>query len=188
MKFYRGLDNIYPCIYLKQDLLSALAMDLATLVLPTPGGPAKQMILPCVEPFSWDTAINSRIRFFTSSRPQWSVSSTSLQHRGIYFRRKSHLIDPSICFSLNDLSIKQILRIKLFTTLYKIYIPGHGQLEVLLTGDAPGDGGQPVQVVPRHVELARVTLVDRTVNRHIESRCFEIKSRLERIQTKRVVS
>lgn len=29
------------------------------LVLPTPGGPWKQRILPCVEPRSWLTAMNS---------------------------------------------------------------------------------------------------------------------------------
>ena len=40
-------------------LFKALAMDLAMLVLPTPGGPWKHKILPCVVPFSWLTAINS---------------------------------------------------------------------------------------------------------------------------------
>lgn len=34
------------------SLLRALAMDLAMLVLPTPGGPWKHKILPCVELFS----------------------------------------------------------------------------------------------------------------------------------------
>ena len=40
-------------------LFKALAMDLAMLVLPTPGGPWKHKILPCVVPLSWLTAINS---------------------------------------------------------------------------------------------------------------------------------
>ena len=34
----------------KYSLLSDLAMDLAMDVLPTPGGPWKQRILPCVVP------------------------------------------------------------------------------------------------------------------------------------------
>ena len=53
----------------KNCLSSARAMDLPMLVLPTPGGPARHTILPCTEPFSCDTAINSRIRFLTSSSP-----------------------------------------------------------------------------------------------------------------------
>ena len=41
------------------SLFSALAIDLAMLVLPTPGGPWKHNILPCVVPFNWLTAMNS---------------------------------------------------------------------------------------------------------------------------------
>lgn len=41
------------------SLFRALAIDLAMLVLPTPGGPWKHSIFPCVEPFSLLTAINS---------------------------------------------------------------------------------------------------------------------------------
>ncbi len=40
-------------------LLRARAMERATLVLPTPGGPVKQRILPCAELLSWLTAMNS---------------------------------------------------------------------------------------------------------------------------------
>ena len=36
--------------YLKKLLFRALAMDFATLVLPTPGGPDKHTILPCTLP------------------------------------------------------------------------------------------------------------------------------------------
>ena len=45
--------NVFTCLF------KALAIDLAILVLPTPGGPWKQRILPCVEPFSLLTAMNS---------------------------------------------------------------------------------------------------------------------------------
>ena len=41
------------------SLLRALDIDLAMLVLPTPGGPCKQIILPWVLPLSCATAINS---------------------------------------------------------------------------------------------------------------------------------
>ena len=40
-------------------LLSALAMDPAMLVLPTPGGPVKHRIFPCTLSFKWLTAMNS---------------------------------------------------------------------------------------------------------------------------------
>lgn len=45
-----------------------LAMDFPMLVLPTPGGPTKQRILPCVEPLSLLTAMNSKI-LHTSTIP-----------------------------------------------------------------------------------------------------------------------
>ena len=52
----------------------ALAMDMAMEVLPTPGGPTRQMICP----FNWGasccTATNSRMRSLTFSRPKWSAS------------------------------------------------------------------------------------------------------------------
>ena len=44
------------------------------LVLPVPGGPTKRIVLPLTDPFSFDTAINSRILYFTSSIPKWSSS------------------------------------------------------------------------------------------------------------------
>ena len=44
------------------------------LVLPVPGGPTKRMVLHLTDPFSFDTAINSRILYFTSSIPKWSSS------------------------------------------------------------------------------------------------------------------
>ena len=48
---------------------SARAMLWPMLVLPTPGGPTMVMIFPCVVPRSWPTAMNSRMRSLTSSKP-----------------------------------------------------------------------------------------------------------------------
>jgi hypothetical protein len=52
------------------------AMDLASEVLPTPGGPRKHRIGPFTSGFSFLTARYSRTRSFTFSRPEWSASST----------------------------------------------------------------------------------------------------------------
>ena len=46
-----------------------LAIDLATEVFPTPGGPCKQMIFPLEFPFLNLTARNYRILSLTSLRP-----------------------------------------------------------------------------------------------------------------------
>lgn len=43
-------------------------------VFPTPGGPARQRIVARVEPVSCSTAMCSRMRRLTSSRPWWSAS------------------------------------------------------------------------------------------------------------------
>lgn len=48
-----------PTLKRKYSRPRARAMERAMLVLPTPGGPWKQRILPCVEPRSWLTAMNS---------------------------------------------------------------------------------------------------------------------------------
>src|SRR6516164_8112895 len=55
-------------------LPSDVAIDLASDVLPTPGGPAKQRIGPFTSGFSLRTARYSRIRSFAFSRPEWSAS------------------------------------------------------------------------------------------------------------------
>jgi len=44
------------------------------LVLPVPGGPTKRSVLPLTDPLSLETAMNSRILYFTSSMPKWSSS------------------------------------------------------------------------------------------------------------------
>ncbi|MCY1432965.1 hypothetical protein D9M71_489830 [compost metagenome] len=51
-------------------------MDLPMLVLPTPGGPTSSTMEPAISPLKAPTARNSRMRFFTSSRPAWCLSST----------------------------------------------------------------------------------------------------------------
>lgn len=48
-----------PTLKRKYSRFRARAMERAMLVLPTPGGPWKQRILPWVEPRSWLTAMNS---------------------------------------------------------------------------------------------------------------------------------
>ena len=55
-----------------------LAIDWASEVLPTPGGPRKQRIGPFTSGLSLRTARYSRTRSLTFSRPEWSASSTSL--------------------------------------------------------------------------------------------------------------
>ena len=45
------------------------AMLCPSEVLPTPGGPARQMMEPSISPLSLETPMNSRMRFLTSSRP-----------------------------------------------------------------------------------------------------------------------
>ena len=62
---------------LKNGLPRALAIDLPIEVLPTPGGPAKRMIEPLVEPFRAPTAMNSMILSLTSLSPSWSLSRIS---------------------------------------------------------------------------------------------------------------
>ena len=57
---------------------SELAIDFASDVLPTPGGPRKQRIGPFTSGFSLRTARYSSTRSLTFSRPEWSASSTSL--------------------------------------------------------------------------------------------------------------
>ena len=54
--------------------LRAAATELAMEVLPTPGGPARQMIWPLAAGLICRTAMNSRMRSFTFSRPKWSRS------------------------------------------------------------------------------------------------------------------
>ena len=54
----------------------ARAMDMAMEVFPTPGGPTRQRICPLTSGFICRTAMVSRIRSFTFSRPKWSFSST----------------------------------------------------------------------------------------------------------------
>ena len=54
--------------------LRAWATEMATEVFPTPGGPTRQMICPLASGFICRTAMNSRIRSFTFSRPKWSRS------------------------------------------------------------------------------------------------------------------
>ena len=50
------------------------ATEMAMEVLPTPGGPTRQMICPLASGFICRTAMNSRIRSFTFSSPKWSRS------------------------------------------------------------------------------------------------------------------
>eukprot|EP00955_Chlamydomonas_euryale_P002748 29257-Chlamydomonas_euryale.AAC.1 len=56
---------------------SVAAIERPMLVLPTPGGPTRHRIFPWALPRSLPTAMNSRMRSLTSSRPKWSASSTS---------------------------------------------------------------------------------------------------------------
>src|SRR5512141_341869 len=53
---------------------SDVAIDFASGVLPTPGGPAKQRIGPFTAGLSLRTARYSRMRSFAFSRPEWSAS------------------------------------------------------------------------------------------------------------------
>ena len=53
---------------------SARAMDFASEVFPTPGGPTKQRICPFISRTRFSTAICSRIRSFGFSSPKWSSS------------------------------------------------------------------------------------------------------------------
>ena len=59
----------------------AVAIDLASDVLPTPGGPTKQRIGPFTSGFSLRTARYSRMRSFAFSRSEWSASSTAFVWR-----------------------------------------------------------------------------------------------------------
>ena len=54
----------------------ALATLMAMEVLPTPGGPTRQRICPLASGFICRTAMVSKMRSFTFSRPKWSCSST----------------------------------------------------------------------------------------------------------------
>lgn len=65
-----------PTLKRKYSRPRARAMERAMLVLPTPGGPWKQRILPCVEPRSWLTAMNS------CGSQGSSVRGTDLQSQG----------------------------------------------------------------------------------------------------------
>src|SRR4030095_9785627 len=62
--------------------LVALAIDLPSEVLPTPGGPTRQRIGPFILSTRCCTARYSRMRSLTFSRPWWSALSTS----SAYFR------------------------------------------------------------------------------------------------------
>src|SRR3982751_5742785 len=53
------------------------AIDRASDVLPTPGGPTKHRIGPLRFGFSLRTARYSRMRSFAFSRPEWSASSVA---------------------------------------------------------------------------------------------------------------
>ena len=50
-------------------LPNALAIDLAKVVLPTPGGPTKHKTFPLRDPFNLPTAINYNIFFLASFMP-----------------------------------------------------------------------------------------------------------------------
>src|SRR4026208_1821099 len=54
------------------------AIERASDVLPTPGGPTKHRIGPLTLGLSLRTARYSRIRSLAFSRPEWSASSTPL--------------------------------------------------------------------------------------------------------------
>src|SRR5687768_7879338 len=56
---------------------SDVAIDRASEVLPTPGGPTKHKIGPFTAGLSFRTARYSRMRSFALSRPECSLSSTS---------------------------------------------------------------------------------------------------------------
>ena len=58
--------------------LRALATLMAMEVLPTPGGPTRQRICPRPSGFICRTAMVSRMRRFTFSRPKWSLSKIFL--------------------------------------------------------------------------------------------------------------
>ena len=56
---------------------SDVAIDFASDVLPTPGGPTKQRIGPFTSGFSLRTARYSRMRSFAFTRSEWSASRMS---------------------------------------------------------------------------------------------------------------
>src|ERR1044071_1707833 len=69
----------------------ALAIDLPSEVLPTPGGPTRQRIGPFILSTRCWTARYSRMRSLTFSRPWWSALSTS----SAYFRSDARWADQA---------------------------------------------------------------------------------------------